>query len=184
MITFGQTLLLALVLSSGPSIGKASAQKRSKSAIGRAVIASVSGPHCRSENFLRAKRLAPEFIMFSDVNGPTKALLTHSIDVVFAAPASGAFTLGVFKIYLPSMMAFFLSVAPRLWVRMRSELGGRDALSLGRRRLPSAPGIRPHPDRSNFCRDDHANRDDAGHRDGLFTAGRALSVLLAEHVKS
>jgi NitT/TauT family transport system substrate-binding protein len=28
------------------------------------------------------------------VNGPTKALITHSIDVAFAAPTTGAFTLG------------------------------------------------------------------------------------------
>jgi ABC-type nitrate/sulfonate/bicarbonate transport system substrate-binding protein len=44
--------------------------------------------------FLEAQGLAPEFVKFSDVNGPTKALITHSIDVAFAAPASGAFTLG------------------------------------------------------------------------------------------
>jgi ABC-type nitrate/sulfonate/bicarbonate transport system substrate-binding protein len=47
--------------------------------------------------FLQAQGLDPEFVKFSDVNGPTKALLTHSIDVAFAAPASGAFTLGVEK---------------------------------------------------------------------------------------
>jgi ABC-type nitrate/sulfonate/bicarbonate transport system substrate-binding protein len=45
-------------------------------------------------NFLEAQGLKPEYVKFSDVNGPTKALLTHSIDVAFAAPASGAFTLG------------------------------------------------------------------------------------------
>jgi ABC-type nitrate/sulfonate/bicarbonate transport system substrate-binding protein len=44
--------------------------------------------------FLEAQGLTPEFVKFSDVNGPTKALLTHSIDVAFAAPTSGAFTLG------------------------------------------------------------------------------------------
>src|SRR5215475_14771796 len=44
--------------------------------------------------FLEAQGLKPEYVKFSDVNGPTKALLTHSIDVAFAAPASGAFTLG------------------------------------------------------------------------------------------
>jgi NitT/TauT family transport system substrate-binding protein len=47
--------------------------------------------------FLQAQGLDPEFVKFSDVNGPTKALLTHSIDIAFAAPASGAFTLGVEK---------------------------------------------------------------------------------------
>jgi NitT/TauT family transport system substrate-binding protein len=44
--------------------------------------------------FLEQQGLAPEFIRFSDVNGPTKALITQSIDVAFAAPATGAFTLG------------------------------------------------------------------------------------------
>ncbi|MDC7785526.1 ABC transporter substrate-binding protein [Rhodoplanes sp. TEM] len=44
--------------------------------------------------FLEAQGLAPEYIKFSDVNGPTKALLTHSIDAAFGAPATGAFTLG------------------------------------------------------------------------------------------
>lgn len=44
--------------------------------------------------FLEKAGLKPEFIRFSDVNGPTKAMLTHSIDVAFAAPLSGAFTLG------------------------------------------------------------------------------------------
>ncbi len=47
----------------------------------------------RSGQVSGAAGLAPEYIKFSDVNGPTKALLTQSIDVAFAAPASGAFTL-------------------------------------------------------------------------------------------
>jgi NitT/TauT family transport system substrate-binding protein len=45
--------------------------------------------------FLEAQGLKPEFVKFSDVNGPTKALLTRSIDIAFAAPATGAFTLGI-----------------------------------------------------------------------------------------
>jgi ABC-type nitrate/sulfonate/bicarbonate transport system substrate-binding protein len=44
--------------------------------------------------FLEQQGLIPEYVRFSDVNGPTKALITHSIDVAFAAPATGAFTLG------------------------------------------------------------------------------------------
>lgn len=44
--------------------------------------------------FLEQQGLQPEYVRFSDVNGPTKALLTHSIDVAFAAPVTGAFTLG------------------------------------------------------------------------------------------
>lgn len=44
--------------------------------------------------FLEAQGLQPEYVKFSDVNGPTKALMTNSIDVAFGAPATGAFTLG------------------------------------------------------------------------------------------
>jgi len=44
--------------------------------------------------FLEHRGLQPEFIRFSEVNAPTKALITRSIDVAFAAPVSGAFTLG------------------------------------------------------------------------------------------
>ena len=43
--------------------------------------------------FLEQAGLQPEYVKFSDVNGPTKALLTQSIDVAFAAPVSGGFTL-------------------------------------------------------------------------------------------
>ncbi|GAC1327234.1 MAG: hypothetical protein NVSMB26_00740 [Beijerinckiaceae bacterium] len=53
------------------------------------------GAVLESGKFLEQQGLAPEFVKFSDVNGPTKALLTHSIDVAFAAPATGAFTLGI-----------------------------------------------------------------------------------------
>jgi NitT/TauT family transport system substrate-binding protein len=45
--------------------------------------------------FVEQQGLAPEYIRFADVNGPTKAMLTQSIDVAFAAPTSGAFTLGI-----------------------------------------------------------------------------------------
>ena len=43
--------------------------------------------------FLEKEGLKAEYFRFSDVNGPTKALVTHSIDVAFAAPATGAFAL-------------------------------------------------------------------------------------------
>jgi NitT/TauT family transport system substrate-binding protein len=45
--------------------------------------------------FAEQQGLQPEYIHFSDVNGPTKALLTQSIDAAIAAPTSGAFTLGI-----------------------------------------------------------------------------------------
>jgi NitT/TauT family transport system substrate-binding protein len=43
--------------------------------------------------FLEDQGLAPEYVRFTDVNAPTKALITQSIDVAFAAPTTGAFTL-------------------------------------------------------------------------------------------
>ncbi len=45
--------------------------------------------------FLEKQGLQPEFVKFSDVNGPTKAIITNSIDVAFAAPTTGAFALGI-----------------------------------------------------------------------------------------
>ena len=53
------------------------------------------GAVLENEHFLEKHGLAPRYFRFTDVNGPTKALLTHSIDVAFAAPATGAFTLGI-----------------------------------------------------------------------------------------
>jgi NitT/TauT family transport system substrate-binding protein len=43
--------------------------------------------------FLEQQGLAPEYVRFTDVNAATKALITQSIDVAFAAPTTGAFTL-------------------------------------------------------------------------------------------
>jgi ABC-type nitrate/sulfonate/bicarbonate transport system substrate-binding protein len=45
--------------------------------------------------FVEQQGLEPEWVRFADVNGPTKALITNSIDVGFAAPVTGAFTLAI-----------------------------------------------------------------------------------------
>ena len=45
--------------------------------------------------FVEKQGLEPEWVKFADVNGPTKALVTHSIDIAFAAPAAGAYSLGI-----------------------------------------------------------------------------------------
>jgi ABC-type nitrate/sulfonate/bicarbonate transport system substrate-binding protein len=45
--------------------------------------------------FVEQQGLVPEYIRFAEVNAPTKAILTQSIDVAFAAPTTGAFTLGI-----------------------------------------------------------------------------------------
>jgi ABC-type nitrate/sulfonate/bicarbonate transport system substrate-binding protein len=94
MIARVPSLLLALALSFGLSIGRASAQDTIKVGYWTSGFSVGFGAVLEVGKFLEAEGLAPEFIKFSDVNGPTKALLTNSIDVAFAAPTSGAFTLG------------------------------------------------------------------------------------------
>jgi NitT/TauT family transport system substrate-binding protein len=45
--------------------------------------------------FLEKQGLQPEWIRFADVNGPTKAVITNSIDVAQGAPVAGAFSLAL-----------------------------------------------------------------------------------------
>jgi NitT/TauT family transport system substrate-binding protein len=87
-------LLFAMVLALGLPRSPASAQETVKVGYWTSGFSVGFGAVLEVGKFLEAQGLAPEFVKFSDVNGPTKALLTHSIDVAFAAPASGAFTLG------------------------------------------------------------------------------------------
>lgn len=87
-------LLSALVLALALPRSSASAQESIKVGYWTSGFSVGFGAVLEVGKFLEAQGLAPEFVKFSDVNGPTKALLTHSIDVAFAAPASGAFTLG------------------------------------------------------------------------------------------
>lgn len=94
MITRLLSLLFVLVLGFVLSFSRASAQDTIKVGYWTSGFSVGFGAVLEIGKFLEAQGLAPEFVKFSDVNGPTKALLTHSIDVAFAAPASGAFTLG------------------------------------------------------------------------------------------
>jgi ABC-type nitrate/sulfonate/bicarbonate transport system substrate-binding protein len=87
-------LLSALVLALALPRSSASAQESIKVGYWTSGFSVGFGAVLEVGKFLEAQGLAPEFVKFSDVNGPTKALLTHSIDIAFAAPASGAFTLG------------------------------------------------------------------------------------------
>ncbi len=88
------------------------------------------GAVMEQERFLEKHGLAPDYIGFTDVNGPTKALLTHSIDVAFAAPAAGAFTLGVqgapVEIVLATQIAEATFVAkPNSPLRSLADLKGK-----------------------------------------------------------
>ena len=87
-------LLSALVLALALPRSSASAQESIKVGYWTSGFSVGFGAVLEVGKFLEAQGLVPEFVKFSDVNGPTKALLTHSIDIAFAAPASGAFTLG------------------------------------------------------------------------------------------
>jgi NitT/TauT family transport system substrate-binding protein len=73
----------------------ASAQEKIKVGYWTSGFSVGFGAVLEAGKFLEQAGLAPEFVKFSDVNGPTKALITQSIDVAFAAPASGAFTLAI-----------------------------------------------------------------------------------------
>jgi NitT/TauT family transport system substrate-binding protein len=94
MVTRLFSFLVALVLSTTLSPPRASAQDAIKVGYWTSGFSVGFGAVLEVGKFLEAQGLSPEFVKFSDVNGPTKALITHSIDVAFAAPASGAFTLG------------------------------------------------------------------------------------------
>ena len=88
-------IALSLALPLALASSAASAQDKIKVGYWTSGFSVGFGAVLEAGKFLEQAGLAPEYIKFSDVNGPTKALLTQSIDVAFAAPASGAFTLAI-----------------------------------------------------------------------------------------
>ena len=46
-------------------------------------------------NFFAEQGLQVEYVHFSDVNGPTRAIAANSIDLAFGSPAAGAFALAI-----------------------------------------------------------------------------------------
>jgi ABC-type nitrate/sulfonate/bicarbonate transport system substrate-binding protein len=87
-----RALLVLLVMVAGPA--ELVAQEKIKVGYWTSGFSVGFGAVLETGKFLEQQGLAPEFVRFSDVNGPTKALITQSIDVAFAAPTTGAFTLG------------------------------------------------------------------------------------------
>jgi NitT/TauT family transport system substrate-binding protein len=85
-------LVLVAVLTGAAS---ASAQEKIKVGYWTSGFSVGFGGVLEAGKFLERQGLVPEYVHFSDVNGPTKAIITNSIDVAFAAPATGAFTLGI-----------------------------------------------------------------------------------------
>src|SRR3954463_3090316 len=93
MIT--RPLLLALVAAIGCGAPGASAQEKIKIGYWTSGFSVGFGAVLEAGKFVEQQGLVPEYIRFAEVNAPTKAILTQSIDVAFAAPTTGAFTLGI-----------------------------------------------------------------------------------------
>jgi ABC-type nitrate/sulfonate/bicarbonate transport system substrate-binding protein len=88
-------LLLAMAVAVGCGTGGAKAQEKIKIGYWTSGFSVGFGTVLEAGKFAEQQGLVPEYIHFADVNGPTKAILTQSLDVAFAAPTSGAFTLGI-----------------------------------------------------------------------------------------
>src|SRR4051812_49957586 len=93
MIT--RPLLLALVAAIGCGAPGASAQEKIKIGYWTSGFSVGFGAVLEAGKFVEQQGLVPEYIRFAEVNAPTKAILTQSIDVALAAPTTGALTLRI-----------------------------------------------------------------------------------------
>jgi ABC-type nitrate/sulfonate/bicarbonate transport system substrate-binding protein len=87
--------LLALAVALACAAPAADAQEKVKIGYWTSGFSVGFGTVLEAGKFAEQQGLAPEYIHFADVNGPSKAILTQSIDVAFAAATAGAFTLGI-----------------------------------------------------------------------------------------
>jgi ABC-type nitrate/sulfonate/bicarbonate transport system substrate-binding protein len=90
MIRFLLTLALAMACAA-----PARAQEKIKVGYWSSGFSVGFGAVLEAGKFAEQQGLAPEYIRFADVTGPTKAIITQSIDATFGAPTSAAFTLGI-----------------------------------------------------------------------------------------
>src|SRR3981081_1334449 len=90
-----RTLLLALAAAIGCGASGATAQEKSKLGYWASGFSVGFGAVLEAGKFVEQQGLVPEYIRFAEVNAPTKAILTQSIDVAFGAATTGAFTLGI-----------------------------------------------------------------------------------------
>jgi ABC-type nitrate/sulfonate/bicarbonate transport system substrate-binding protein len=88
-------LLLALGVAVACAAPPANAQEKVRIGYWTSGFSVGFGTVLEAGKFAEQQGLAPEYIHFADVNAPTKAILTQSIDVAFAAATAGAFTLGI-----------------------------------------------------------------------------------------
>src|SRR5215203_5000705 len=91
---FSKTLI-ALTIAIGCGASATQAQETIKVGYWTSGFSVGFGAVLEQGKFLEQQGLQPEWVRFADVNGPTKALITNSIDVGFAAPATGAFALAI-----------------------------------------------------------------------------------------
>src|SRR5215203_219991 len=91
---FSKTLI-ALTIAIGCGASAAQAQEKIKVGYWTSGFSVGFGAVLEQGKFVEQQGLVPEYIRFAEVNAPTKAILTQSIDVAFAAPTTGAFTLGI-----------------------------------------------------------------------------------------
>lgn len=85
-------MLAATVLLLGAFAGAANAQKI-RVGYWTSGVSLGFGATMETMKFLEKQGLDVEYVKFGDVNGPTKALVSNSIDVAFAASAAGAFSI-------------------------------------------------------------------------------------------
>jgi NitT/TauT family transport system substrate-binding protein len=97
--------LFAFAVTLGCGAPGAQAQEKIKIGYWTSGFSVGFGAVLEAGKFVERAGLVPEYVRFADVNAPTKALLTHSIDVAFAAPTSGAFTLGIQNVPVEVVLA-------------------------------------------------------------------------------
>jgi ABC-type nitrate/sulfonate/bicarbonate transport system substrate-binding protein len=85
----------AIALAIGCGVGAASAQEKVKIGYWTSGFSVGFGTVMEAGKFAEQQGLVPEYIHFADVNAPSKAILTQSIDMAFAAATTGAFTLAI-----------------------------------------------------------------------------------------
>jgi ABC-type nitrate/sulfonate/bicarbonate transport system substrate-binding protein len=82
-------------LAIGFCAGSAGAQEKVKIGYWTSGFSVGFGTVMEAGKFAEQQGLVPEYIHFADVNAPSKAILTQSIDMAFAAATTGAFTLSI-----------------------------------------------------------------------------------------
>lgn len=87
--------LLTLALATVCAAPGADAQEKIKIGYWSSGFSVGFGAVLEAGKFVEQQALVPEYVHFADVSGPTKAILTQSIDATFGASTTASFTLGI-----------------------------------------------------------------------------------------